>query len=395
MDFRDTPEEASFRKEVQEFIRTEAPAAAKGVTGEEALIGNWERNKEWFKKLGDKGWIAPAWPAEYGGAGLTTMQQFILNEELALNRVPRPLHLIIGLGMAGPTIIVHGTEDQRKKYLPGIIQGEDVWCQGYSEPGAGSDLASLQTRAVRDGDDYVINGQKIWTTLAHMAKHMILLARTDPDAPKHKGITYFIVDMKAPGVTVRPLLNMAETHEFNEVFFDNVRVPRDNIIGEENRGWYSAVTTLDFERSAIGSAVGMKQTVESLVEYARDHADDDTSVLKQNSLMRYELTDRMVEVEVARMLSYRVATMQSRGLIPNYEASLLKLYTTELNQRIARTGQRVLGLYGQLMRGSPLAPNNGRQCYTYLRSVAYTIEGGTSEVQRNIVAQRGLGLPRD
>jgi len=395
MDFRDTTEEAAFRTQVQSFIKKEAPQSARGVSGEEALVGNWERNKEWFKKLAERGWIAPAWPKEYGGAGLSTMEQFILNEELSLHRVPRPLHLIIGLGMAGPTMIVHGTDEQKQKYLPGILAGEDVWCQGYSEPGAGSDLASLQTRAVKDGDDYVINGQKIWTTLAHIAKSMILLARTEPDAPKHKGITYFIVDMKSPGVTVRPLMNMAGTHEFNEVFFDNVRVPKENIIGEENRGWYAAVTTLDFERSAIGSAIGMKQSVEALVDYAREHANDHTSVLKHNEAMRYELSDRMVEVEVGRMLSYRVASLQNRGLIPNYEASLLKLYTTELNQRIARTGVRVLGLYGQLMRGSELAPNKGRNCYTYLRSVAYTIEGGTSEVQRNIVAQRGLGLPRD
>jgi len=395
MDFRDTSEEETFRTEVRAFILKEAPKAEKGVSGEEALVSNWERNKEWFKKLADKGWIAPAWPTEYGGASLTNMQQFVLNEELALARVPRPLHLIIGLGMAGPTIIVHGTEEQRQKYLHGILAGEDVWCQGYSEPGSGSDLASLQTRAVKDGDDYVINGQKIWTTLAHMAKHMILLARTDPDAPKHKGITYFIVDMKAPGVTVRPLMNMADTHEFNEVFFDNVRVPKENVIGEENRGWYSAMTTLDFERSAIGSAVGMKQTVETIVDYARDHAGDNTSALNINPMLRYELTDRVLETEVARMLSYRVASMQNRGLIPNYEASMTKLYNTELNQRIARTGMHVLGLYGQLSRGSHLAPNNGRNSYTYLRSVAYTIEGGTSEVQRNIVAQRGLGLPRD
>ena len=396
MDFRDTPEEAAFRQEVRDFIAKEAPPPAeRGASREEALLSNWEANQQWFKKLAEKGWIAPHWPKEYGGAGLSVMQQFILNEEMALARVPRPMHLIIGLGMAGPTIIVHGTEEQKKKYLPGILSGEDIWCQGYSEPGAGSDLASLQTRAVRDGDDYVINGQKIWTTLAHLAKWMILLARTDPDAPKHKGITYFIVDMKSPGVTVRPLTNMAGTHEFNEVFFDNVRVPKENIIGEENRGWYAAVTTLDFERSSIGNAIGMKQSVESLIEYAKTHTKDHTSVLDQNPLLRYELADRLIETEVARMLSYRVASLQNRGLIPNYEASLLKLYSTELNQRIARTGIKVLGLYGQLHRGSPYAPENGRHCYTYLRSVAYTIEGGTSEIQRNIIAQRGLGLPRN
>jgi alkylation response protein AidB-like acyl-CoA dehydrogenase len=395
VDFVDAPDEAAFRKEVKTFIADEAPKTAKGVSGEEALVANWDQNQAWFKKLGEKGWIAPAWPKEYGGAGLSTMQQFVLNEELALHRVPRPMHLIIGLGMAGPTIIVHGTEEQRKKHLPGIIAGTDIWCQGYSEPGAGSDLASLQTRAVKDGDDYVINGQKIWTSLAHMAKSMIVLARTDPDAPKHKGITYFILDMKSPGINVRPLINMAGSHEFNEVFFDNVRVPKENIIGEENRGWYAAMTTLDFERSAIGSAIGMKQTVESIVDYARDHVDDHTSVLKVNPMLRYELTDRMLEVEIARMFSYRVVTLQNRGLIPNYEASMMKLYNAELNQRIARSGLRMLGLYGQLDRGSALAPNKGRQTYSFLRSVAYTIEGGTSEVQRNIVAQRGLGLPRD
>ena len=393
VDFNDTPEEAAFRTEVSAFIKAEAPKPKAGESGTEALMGNWQANQEWFRKLGKKGWIAPAWPKEYGGAGMTTVQQFIFNEEMALNKAPRPMHMIIGLGMAGPTLIVHGTEDQKKKYLPGMLAGEDIWCQGYSEPGSGSDLASLDTRAVRDGDDYVVNGQKIWTTIAHMAKYMILLTRTDPDAPKHRGITYFILDMKTPGVTVRPLYNLGNSHEFNEVFFDNVRIPKDNVIGEENRGWYAAVTTLDFERSSIGSATGMKQHVEELIEYAKQHAGDPTSTLKTNPLLRYELSDRMIETEVARMLSYRVASMQNRGLIPNYEASSLKLFSTELNQRIARTGVHILGLYGQL-RGDE-APNKGRWLGTFLRSAAYTIEGGTSEIQRNIIAQRGLGLPRD
>jgi alkylation response protein AidB-like acyl-CoA dehydrogenase len=393
MDFSDTAEEAAFRTQVREFISKEAPKPKKGESGEEALINGWQANQAWFKKLGERGWIAPAWPKEYGGASMTQTQQFIFNEEMALAKAPRPLHMIIGLGMAGPTLIVHGTEDQKQKYLPGMLRGEDIWCQGYSEPGAGSDLASLQTRAVRDGDDYVVNGQKIWTTLAHMAKYMILLTRTDPDAPKHRGITYFILDMKTPGVEVRPLYNLGNSHEFNEVFFDNVRIPKDNVIGEENRGWYAAVTTLDFERSSIGSATGMKQHVEELVDYARAHQDDATSALKTNPMLRYELADRMVEVEVARMLSYRVASMQNRGLIPNYEASLLKLYSTELNQRVAKTGIHVLGLYGQLLGDT--APLRGRWLQTYMRSAAYTIEGGTSEIQRNIIAQRGLGLPRD
>jgi len=389
VDFRDTPEEAAFREEVREFIKAEAPLA--GLDFREA----WQKGQTWWKKLQDKGWIAPAWPKEYGGAGMTVMQQFIFNEEMSTLKAPRPMHLIIGLGMAGPTLIVHGTEEQKKRFLPQMLSGDDIWCQGYSEPEAGSDLASLKTRAVRDGDDYVINGQKTWTTLAHQAKWMILLARTDPDAPKHKGISYFIVDMKSPGLTVQALVNLTGGHEFNEVFLDNVRVPKDNVVGEENRGWYAAVTTLDFERSSIGSAIGLRQEMDSLINYAREHIEDNTSTLGFSPTLRYELSDRLVETEVARMLSYRIASLQGRGLIPNYESSALKLFSTELHQRISETAIRILGLYGQLERGCDLAPLKGRLCYNFLRGAAHTIEGGTSEIQRNIIAQRGLGLPRD
>jgi alkylation response protein AidB-like acyl-CoA dehydrogenase len=396
MDFRDTPEEAAFRQEVREFIAQEAPKPEHGASMDavSGYVQVFAQSQGWFKKLGERGWIAPAWPKEYGGAGMTAMQQFILNEEMALARAPRPLHLIIGVGMAGPTLIVHGTEKQKKYYLPRILSGEDIWCQGYSEPEAGSDLASLKTRAVRDGDDYIINGQKIWTTIAHMAKWMILLARTDPDAPKHKGITYFILDMKSPGVEVRPLINMAGGQEFNEVFFDSVRVPKSNIIGEENRGWYTAMNTLDFERSAIGSAIGLRQAVEDIILYAREHREDGSSMLRLNPMLRYELVDRLLEAEVGQMLSYRTISLQAKGLVPNYEASIVKLYNMELNQRIARTGMNVLGPYGQLDRTSKWAPLKGRLEHMYLRSVGSTIEGGTSEIQRNIIAIRGLSLPR-
>jgi len=395
MDFRDTPEEAAFRQEVREFIAREAPKLEQGagidVSGYAQVF---VQSQGWFKKLGEKGWISPAWPKEYGGAGMTVMQQFIFNEEMAEARAPRPLHLIIGVGMAGPTLIVHGSEKQKKYYLPRILSGEDIWCQGFSEPEAGSDLASLRTRAVRNGDDYIVNGQKIWTSVAHLSKWMLLLARTDPDAPKHRGITYFILDMKSPGVEVRPLVNMAGGHEFNEVFFDNVRVPKANIIGEENRGWYVAMSTLDFERSAIGSATGLRQTVEDIIHYAREHTEDGTSMLGVNPMLRYELVDRLLETEVGRMLSYRVISLQSKGLIPNYEAAVIKLYNMELDQRIARTGMNALGTYGQLERGSKWAPLKGRLKHMYLRSVGSTIETGTSEIQRNIIATRGLNLPR-
>jgi alkylation response protein AidB-like acyl-CoA dehydrogenase len=406
MNFKDTPEEAAWRQEVREFIRTELPddlkPTAEGQRDRRTdgdVFGRGGAWREWNKRLAAKGWIAPAWPKEYGGAGMSVMQQFIMNEEFAEARAPRPGG--IAVGFAGPTIISLGSEEQKRKYLPEILSGEVIWCQGYSEPGAGSDLASLQTRAVRDGDEYVVNGQKIWTSGAHVAKWMILLARTDPDAPKHRGISYFIVDMKSPGITVRPLVNMADSHEFNEVFFDNVRVPRANLIGEENRGWYAAQTTLSFERSNIGSAVGQRQTIEDLVRYAREHKDG-KSTLARNPALRLELADRYVEAQTATMLSYKIISIQAKeGVAPGHEASVAKLFGTELNQRIYRTAMKMLGLYGQLDRRmqkdeavASYLPLRGRIEYMYLRSVANTIEGGTSEIQRNIVATRGLGLPR-
>ena len=400
MDFRFTPEEEAFRREVHDFIEKECPPELRG--GGVNFFQQAPALMAWRKKIAEKGWVAPAWPKEYGGAGMTIMQQFIYNLETARMRAPSPL-FIGGLAVAviGPTLIIYGSEEQKKKHIPRILAGEEMWCQGFSEPGAGSDLASLQTRAVRDGDDYVINGQKIWTTLAHMSHYMLLLARTDPDAPKHKGLSYFIVPMKDekgnayPGITVRPLYNMANTHEFNEVFFDNVRIPAENLVGEENRGWYQAVTTLDIERSNIGSAVGQRQSVEDLTDFIKENAGNGVTRIKEDPALRYELAERFIETEASMMLSYRLVTLQNKGLIPNYEASATKLYSMELNQRIANTGLRLLGMYGQLARGSKWAPLKGRLEFQYLRSVANTIEGGTSEVQRNIIAQRGLGLPRE
>jgi alkylation response protein AidB-like acyl-CoA dehydrogenase len=393
MNFRDTPEEAAFRKEVRQFVADEAPKSEGRGADPFAQRGGGYR--EWTKKLAARKWIAPAWPKEYGGAGMSVMEQFIFNTELAESRAPRVGG--IATGFAGPTLIYHGTEEQKQKYLPEILEGDTIWCQGYSEPGSGSDLASLQTRAVRDGDDYVVNGQKIWTSGGHVAKWMILLARTDPTAPKHRGISYFIVDMKSPGLTVRPLINMADSHEFNEVFFEDVRVPKENLIGEENRGWYLAQTTLSFERSNIGSAVGARQNVEDLVEFAKANTSTGLSLLNVNPQVGVELTDRYIEASVATLMSYKIISIQTKeGVAPGHEASVAKLYGTELNQRIYRTGMKMCGLYGQLDAKSAGAevPLRGRIKYMYLRAVANTIEGGTSEIQRNIVATRGLGLPR-
>ena len=414
MDFRDTPEEAAFRQEVREFLDKELPQgfgtpdfwgelmAERSSSSRSAERGGDAQTRQgaspfegfyrqWVKKLAAKGWVAPAWPKEYGGAGMSVMQQFIMNEEFAMRRAPRAGG--IGVAYAGPTIIVYGSEEQKREHLPGILSGDVIWCQLYSEPGAGSDLAGLQTRATKDGDDYIINGQKIWTSGAHRAHRGILLARTDPDAPKHRGISYFLLDMKTPGITIQPLVNMAGTHEFNQVFFDNVRVPKKDLLGEENRGWYMATTTLDFERSSIGSAIGQVQMVEDLMQFAREHRQNGHSLL-ENKLVRLELVDRYIEAEVARHISYRVITLQNRGLIPNYEASMAKLYSTELTQRIARTGIHLIGHYGVLDRGSKWAPLRGRLGRMYLMSVSATIAGGTSEIQRNIIATRGLGLPR-
>jgi alkylation response protein AidB-like acyl-CoA dehydrogenase len=392
MNFKDNPTEAAFRTQVREFIEHELPASARDGDLERGMYrGAFERLKETRQKLAGRGWIAPAWPKEYGGASLSVMQQFIMNEEFAENRVP-PVGGM-GVSMVGPTIITHGTDDQKQEHLSRILSGEVQWCQGFSEPGSGSDLASLQTRAVKDGDDYVINGQKIWTSGAQYAHWMFMMARTDPEAPKHKGISYFLVDMKAPGVEVRPLTNLANQDMFSEVFFQDVRVPAKNIVGELNRGWYVGTTTLDFERSSIGSAVGIRLQLDELVKYAREHEADGVSRTGYMSSLKTELADRYIEANVARMMSYRVVTMQAKGLIPNHEASMTKLFASELGQRIARTGVKVLGLYGQLYGEN--APMRGRYESSYMTSLASTIAGGTSEIQRNIIATRGLGLPRD
>ncbi|HYM14443.1 MAG TPA: acyl-CoA dehydrogenase family protein [Dehalococcoidia bacterium] len=390
MDFKDGPADAAFRTEVREFLRVELPddfrAADDVILG--VGIGEDERERDWLRTLAKRGWVAPAWPKAYGGAGMSVMQQFIFNEEMARARAPRPNFLAIGL--AGPTIIVHGTEEQKREHLSGILSGETFWCQGFSEPGSGSDLASLQTRAVQDGDDFIINGQKIWTSGAHRAQRMMLLARTDTELPKHKGISYFLVDMKSPGISVRPLTNMADTPSFNEVFFDNVRVPKKDVLGELNRGWYVATTTLDFERSGIISGVGLQRLVQDIVGYARAHHRADRGW----ATVRHELADRAIETEIAIVLSYRVVTMQAQGLVPNQEASINKLFGSELAQRIARTGVKVASLYGQLREGSAWATDGGRMDALYRISIGSTLAGGTSEIQRGVIAQRGLGLPR-
>jgi alkylation response protein AidB-like acyl-CoA dehydrogenase len=399
MEFRDSPEEAAFRARVRAFLDAEFPTEMARRPAEWGLFNASGRAdgsfrdfyRSWTAKLNGQGWGAPHWPKEYGGGGLSIREQFILSEEFAWRRAPRSGG--IGHGWAGPTIMVYGTPDQKERYLPRILSGEDSWCQLFSEPGAGSDLASLQTRAIREGDDYVVNGQKIWTSGAHMAQMGILIARTDPDAPKHRGISYFLVDMKTPGITVRPLVNMLSSHEFNEVYFEDARIPRTALLGEENRGWYTATTTLDFERSGIASSVAHQLIASDLVAFARENADAKAAVAARPSL-RTELADRSLEASVEGLISYRIISMQARGQIPNKESSIAKLFSSELDVRLATTAMHLTGLHGQLIGRDAVASLGGRIPRFYLHSTTSPIGGGTSEIQRNIIAMRGLGLPR-
>ena len=390
MDYRFTPEEEAFRQEVRTFLEAELPEDW-DYDPFELHDEIWDFARDFTRKLAERKWVAPAWPAEYGGLGLDFMKQVVLSEEMAYRRAPNTS--LIGVTYAGPTIIVYGNEEQKRQFLPGITSGDIVGCQGYSEPNAGSDLASLQARALKDGDDYVINGTKIWSSSAHKANWCFFLARTDLDAPKHKGISYFICPMDTPGITVNPLVNMADEHNFNEIVFDNVRVPRKYMVGEENNGWYIGMTTLDFERSNISTAAGYRRTFEQLLTYCAGTKLNGRRVVDQPGI-RPRLAETAIEIEVGRYLSYRVASMQARSLIPNYESSAAKVYHSEAGQRLARTGLHIMGLYGPLREGSPHARLRGRFARTYVTSLGSTIAAGTSEIQRNIIAQRGLGLPR-
>ncbi len=378
MEFRDSTREADFRTVVRSFLESEFPSEFASRPTEWGLFNGAGRVgrdfvdflKGWNTKLNANGWGAPAWPKEYGGGGLSVKEQFILSEEFAWARAPRSGG--IGHGWAGPTIMTYGTPEQKAKYLPRILSGEDRWCQLFSEPGAGSDLASLQTRAVRDGDDYVVNGQKIWTSGAHSSDMGILIARTNPDAPKHRGISYFLLDMKTPGITVRPLVNMLNSHEFNEVYFEDVRVPASSMLGEENRGWYTATTTLDFERSGIATSVAHRLIVQDLVKYAKE-----LGSLKPTT--RAELADRAIEAMVEALICYRIITMQERGEIPNKESSIAKLYSSELDVRLSTTAMHMSGMSALSIDRDSGSNLGGKIARFYMHSTTSPIGGGTSE----------------
>ncbi len=394
MDFKFSAEDQAFREEVLDFLGEQLPPGWADLSEGPAEDGaanreRWEFTRGFHRALADRGWLTLGWPVEHGGAGAGPIRQAMFNETMAHHRAPVYNQ---GVDRVGPTIIMYGSDEQKDFFLPRIRSADIQWCQGFSEPGSGSDLASLQTRAQRDGDDYIINGQKIWTSGAQHADYIFMLARTDPDAPKHRGISFFLLDMKTPGITVRPLVNMANRHHFNEVFFEDVRVPAKNRVGEENRGWYVATTTLDFERSGISRVVSGVRLLGELTALASQPGPDGRRP-DEDSRVRHKLADLQIEFTVGRWLAYRVAWMQSQGLVPNHEASMSKLYGTMINQRLAGM-INIFGLSGGLSGEQAHAPLNGRLPDEYLNSVPLTIAAGTSEIMRNIIATRGLGLPR-
>ncbi len=389
MDLGLTPNELKFRDELRAWLKANLPKKSSHAirTGESAAA-YYQYLKDWQRKLYDGGYTGIAWPKEFEGRGATFIEQAIFQEELALADAPE-LFGTIGLSLVGPTIIAVGTEEQKKHYLPQMLSGAAIWCQGFSEPNAGSDLASLETKALLDGDHFVVNGQKIWTSYAHIADLCMLVVRTDSNVPKHKGITCLLVDMKSPGISVRPLKMMSGDSAFNEMFFSNLRVPTSCVLGKVNEGWNVALTALSNERAnlGVGLYVAFKRNLDALVEQARKLRRHGKTVI-EDSVLRQKLAQAFVELEVFRLNTTRALSNLATG-VPGPEGSIQKLYWSELNQRNAQIAMEVLGPHAQLTDF-----DGGRWTYNYLRSRGNTIEAGTSEVQRNIIAQRVLGLPR-
>jgi alkylation response protein AidB-like acyl-CoA dehydrogenase len=396
MDFKLTPEQEAFRDEVRAWLRANLPPDwASRPTTDVPRAEMYDFGRMWQRKMYEAGLLGLTWPKEYGGRGLTWMEELIFHQELVLHKAPPPLN-ILGIGMAGPTIIAYGTDAQKKRHLQKILTAEEIWCQGYSEPNAGSDLASLQTRAVRDGDHFVVNGQKVWTSLAHIADWMMLLARTDPSASKHKGITYFLLDMHSPGVTVRPLRQITGDAEFNEVFFENVRVPAANILGELHQGWSVGITTLMYERLALGFGLQARFQIalDATLGLAR-RMRRNGGTAAQDPVLRQKLAQLVIDNAVFKYTAARAITRLLRGELPGSEASAGKIWWCDKHQALQEVAQELLGPYGQLGRGTPWAVDQGMWQYSFLRSRGNSIEGGTTEIQRNIIGERVLGLPKD
>ena len=386
MDFGFTEEEDAFRQEIREFLRTELDPDYKGRTPQERF------SREFTRKLADKGWLGVGWPKEYGGLGRPHTQQLVYSEEMMYSSAPAAAH-ILAQNMVGPSLVRVGTEEQKKEYLPRILSGELVWCLGYTEPNAGSDLAACQTSAVLDGDEWVINGQKMFTSFAEHADYAWMTVRTDPNAPKkHRGISMFIVDMKTPGITVGSMDSMFD-YPLYEVFFDNVRVPENAVVGELNQGWNYLTTALDHERVFMGGCVAQHRRVfEQMVEYAKTHYRNG-KLITEDPIIRQRLAQLAIDLQIGRLFAYRVAWIVGKGVVPFAEASMTKIFTSELEQRLANTAMQILGLHGPLIEGAH-APFDGYMAWEYKFSLMQAVGGGSNEIERILIAIAGLGLPR-
>jgi alkylation response protein AidB-like acyl-CoA dehydrogenase len=394
MDFRDSPDEAEFRSGLRAWLDENVPRLwgdyATGLQGYDRPA----ELKEWSRMLYEAGYVGLTWPEQYGGHGRPIMYQAIFLEEIARSEAPGHAN-VIGLGMAGPTIMAHGTEEQKQRYLKPLLTAEEVWCQGFSEPGAGSDLASLRTRAVLDGDHYVVNGQKVWSSFAHMASRCILLARTDPDAPKHAGLSYFILDMHADGVETRPLVQITGDPEFNEIFLQDVRIPASEMLGGEGDGWKVAMTTLLHERASIGFALQARLELlfNRLVALARETSRNGGRAA-DDPLVRERVGALYGDLQALRFTNYRALSALMKTGVPGPEGSVAKLHWSLTNQRLTKLALEIEGAHAMLAKGSDRAVRGGYWQYQQLRSRGNTIEAGTSEILRNIIAERIVGLPR-
>ena len=395
MDFEYAPEHESFRKDFREWLRANLPpdlclddAADDRVASDRETF---ERRRAWQKTMHAAGWVGVSWPTEYGGRGVGLIERVIWEEEYAAARAP-VLPANMGLNLVGPTIIHWGTDEQKRRHLPAILRADEIWCQGFSEPGAGSDLASLRTRAVDQGDHFVVNGQKVWTSGAHFAHCIILLARTNPDVPKHQGISCFLVPMQTAGISVRPLVLMTGHHHFNEVFFTDVIVPKTALLGPLNQGWKVSTTTLMHERHSAGGRNQVAQ-IARLLTLAREVPLDGRPAW-EHAMVRQRLAQLVIESEAMKYTRFRGLTRQLRGEPPGPEGSILKLTGSELGVRIADAAGELLGMHALLNQPSPVVPDAPRWFNRILAARQYTISAGTSEIQRNIIGERVLGLPK-
>jgi len=387
MEFSFSPEEQKLLEDVRRFLKSESTPALLSESQELGYIYGGREGRKFIQKFAARSWLTPNWPEKYGGLGMSATVSFAIREEMALAGVPL---IFVAAHMAGPTIMHFGSEEMKREWLLPIARGEVEFCLGYTEPQAGSDLSALNIRAADRGDSFLVNGQKTFNTHAHVADYHWLAALTAPEASKYRGMSLMIVDLKSPGITIRPMITLAGW-QTNEVFYDDVVVPKKNLVGELNMGFLYVMHALDYERMFPLAAYG--RILNEIIGYARETRVNGQP-LSKNPFVRQKLAQRVIEVEANRHLYYRLAHMLDSGQVPNYQASMQKLFATETAQRIANTGMEILGLFGQLKKGSKWAVLSGQVEKFYRSSVVETIYAGTSEVQRNIIALRGLGLPR-